>query len=546
MRIAGVVFCDFETAPAGGPSQLRTTLAGRTVLEHTLRRLLRIEGLSARCLFVRPRDAEPAAAVLQSTGLAGKIDLVPGDTGPRPRRELLTAARRWNLESWRGGLQGTSWFDEYLDPPAAGRAFNHYKPDGLLCLDGHQPALDPEIATGMLAHLHRHEAECEFVFTQAPPGLAGMILLRGALEELLEYGTPAGLLLAYRPEAAYPDPITHYSCYPLPPEIAQTSSRWTADTRRSRELLAAAFAGLGAEAGADALCLRARQAAETPGALPREVELELTTDDPLPCTRVRPRGDRVPRRQLADFAALERAARELGSCDDQLVWIGGHGDPLQHARFADVCRVLRDAGVYGLGVATPLVDLSAGHIEALFASAVDVLEVQLDAIDGATYSQVHGRDAFAIAYQHLARLDQLRRERGRPRPIIVPSLTRCASTLTSIEKFYEDAYRTMGSAIVHGYSTYSGVLPEDTLLSTTPCVRAPCRRLASRLVLLADGRAAACDQDPTARVTVGDWTRQSIREIWTGPQLAALRLAHRRLALAEIPTCGACDQWNRP
>ncbi|HPM25532.1 MAG TPA: hypothetical protein PLP66_16595, partial [Phycisphaerae bacterium] len=196
MNIVAAVFADFVTGPAGNASALLATVGGRGILARTLLRVARIEGVSARCLFVRARDGDAAAAVVRDAGVEDRIEVLPLDSSPRPRRALLTAARKWNLESWRGGLVGSSWFDEFIDPQAAALVLDHYRCDAVLCIEGHSPVLDVRIATAMVAHTQATEHEAKMVFTQAPPGLVGAVMRREALQDLLEFNIPVGLLLA--------------------------------------------------------------------------------------------------------------------------------------------------------------------------------------------------------------------------------------------------------------------------------------------------------------------------------------------------------------
>ena len=547
MKIVAAVFADFVDSAPGGPSQLRTPLAGSSILAHTLRRLARVEGVAARCLYVRPRDQAAAEEVLQEAGLVGQIELLADDPGNRARRELTQAARKWCLDAWRGTPLGITWFDEFVDPPTVARVINHYRCHAILCLDGHQPVFDPQIASAMVAHLKEHPNECRFVFTQAPPGLSGLILHRRWLEDFLELGVPFGLMLSYRPELTQRDPITHASCYHVPPEVMQTAGRFTGDTLRSRELLEQALRELGPDARAEALCAWSIQPGhDRAGPLPAEVELELTTDDPLPETQMRPRGSRVPQRTLMDLDAVARLARELAAYDDRLVFLGGHGDPLLHPQFAEVCRILRAEGVYGIAVGTPLLELTADNYEALFSYQVDVIEVYLDAHRAATYEAVHKVDGFGRVLANIQRLQRRRLEENCPRPIVVCSQTRCAATLAELEAFHDHWIQAVGSATIHGYNDYCGVLPPDTLLPTHPSLRAPCRRLGSRLMLLADGSVAQCSQDIGGLASLGRWDRGTLVDTWEGSQLAALRRAHSILELETLPLCRRCTEWFRP
>ncbi|MGD8452987.1 MAG: radical SAM protein [Phycisphaerae bacterium] len=548
MRTVAAVFADFEQTFLGGPSQLLSELGGVPILRRTLERLRQVSGLDARCLLVRPRDQAAAERALRSWELTGAIELLPLDRGVRPRQGLLRSARKWLLDGWRGSPLGTTWFDEYLDLVGVAQVLDHYECHAVLALEGHMPLLDVELCGAMVGQTSDFEGEAKMMFTQAPPGLAGVILHRDLTRELLEQDIPLGLLLTYRPEIPRGDPINQPICTHVADEVAHTAMRLTGDTRRSRELLAAAIAELGEPLDAAGVCrwLRQQSPEAACGPLPVEVELELTTDDPLPETTLRPRGSRVPRRHLQDLEAVSRLAAELAAYDDRCVVLGGHGDPLAHPDFHEVCRRLRDGGVTGLAVVTPLVALSDAHLAALAEAKVDMLQVRLDADSPETYRAVHGADHFGQVTDNVARVERMRQEQHSPQPTVACSLTRCAATLAEIERFYDRWIRATGWAVIEGYNEYCGELPADTLLPTEPPVRGPCRRLGRRLMLLADGSAVVCGQDLRGESRVGNWFSEPLSEIWAGANLGAIRRHHSELDLRDLPLCGRCREWYRP
>ena len=546
MKIVAAVFADFQTAPLGGPSQLGAPLAGQPLLVHTLRRLAHVEGLDGRYLVVQPRD-EPAARELLAAHAPAGIELLPIDSGQRPRRELLTAARVWNPSAWRGTPLGTTWFDEFVEPVEVGRVLEATGAEAALCLDGHQPLLDVPISSAMVQHMRDQTNTAKMVFTQAPPGLAGIVLSRRQIAELLELTCPLGILLSYRPELVRLDPITSDNCLHLPMPVVTAAARLTGDTRRSRELLEELIAALGPQCDATAVCRwihEHRPHEREP--LPVEIELELTTRTPLPGTTLRPAGERVPTRELSDLEAVARLAAELAAWDDRRVVLAGFGDPLLHPQFGEICGILRDAGIRALGVVTPLVELSETHIETLLTTPVDLIEVQLDAHSRETYHQLTGRDAFEQVVANVERFYTLRQQRVCPRPLVACSLTRCAATIDELDPFYDHWIRRTGLAVLRGYHRFGGALPADSLIPMTPPVRTACRRLASRLTLLADGAAVACDQDFAATQPLGDWRQQSLHEIWHGPRRADLLESHRRGCWDDHPLCARCDAWHEP
>ncbi len=539
MKIVAAMFADFQETFLGGPSQLTMSLGGRVVLAHALARLSRVAGLDGRCLVVRPSDQDAAAAALRDAGLADRIDVLPLDDGRRPRRALFRSARKWSLGSWRGALLGTTWFDEYVEPMVVARVLDQLGCDALLCVDGHQAALDPALCSRMVAYQREAGDAAPFVFTQAPPGLAGLLLGRQTTRDLVEQNWHAGLLVSYRPEVPRMDPITKPVCCRIDPVVAQCSERWLADTTTGRARLAAAFARFGEDCSAADLCGQARGAGAPADPLPTEIELELTTDDPLPRTTLRPRGERVPTRRLEEPQALRPILEALGGCDDRLVVLAGHGDPLLHPQLAEVCRLVRASGVCGLAIETSLVELPDAALEAFTTCPVDLVEVRLDANTAETYRRVHGRDAFDLVLANLQRIESARRARHSPAPLVACSLTRCAATLDDLEPFYDRWIRTFGSALIRGYNDYCGVLPADGLLACEPPVREPCRRLPERMMLLADGGAVWCHQDVAGVHRLGDWRRDPLTTLRAAvPAAESIPPDH--------PLCSRCHEWYRP
>ncbi len=542
MQVVAAVFADFEHNWLGGPARLEQPLLGRGVLAHTLRRLARVGGIDRRLLVIQPRDAARAAQALADCPAADMPELLSVDDGARPRRALIAAARKWNLHAWRGSPQATTFFDEFVDPLAVGRVLDATRADAALILDAHHAAFDPLLATALVEHYRLQVSETRFSFTQAPPGLAGIVLSRAFVRELLEEQSIVGLRFAYRPEAPRSDPITKAGCLRVPREVSQTPARFCADLAASTATLERALADCGVDADAATLC--AWQRAASPDPLPRLVEIELTTRDPLPESRLRPRGARVKARELCDLAALERVARELAAFDDRLVVVGGHGDPLQCAQLPQALAILRRAGVCGIAVRTPLVDLSDEHLEALFAQRVDLIEVQLDANSAAPYAAVHGADAFERVLGNVRRIEALRVERRAACPIPVCSLIRHSATLPELEGFYDRWTAAHGWAVVRGFATFGGALPEDTLRVLSPPTRTACRRVAQGLTLLADGAATVCDQDLNAVQSLGDWRSSKVRELWSGTARNDICNAHAAGEWRRLAACAECDGWH--
>ncbi len=545
MKIALAVIANFAERPVGGPSMLTEPLAGTATLIHTLRRTAQCTSVDTHLLVVDERAADTARGLMDAIDHE-RFTLYTHAPIVQKRLALVRAARKWNLHSWRGGHYGFTWYDEYIAPGLLRQVCQDAGVDAVLAVDGHQPLVDPAILDDMVRQQRRH-TDAGFTFTAAPPGLSGLLLRRELLDELATDNMPLGFLLTYRPERPSTDPLIHPTCLHVDPRISATGERFVADTHTARSCLEQAIDALGQDVSAGALCQWARSTyAERPASLPFEIELELTTADPLPATRLSPRGKRTAERAITDLGVVERLLTDFANDDDRLLVLAGFGEPLLSPLFPDVCRLAREVGVFGIAVETTLLEAPPIAIDALFEYAVDTLFVRLDAHSAETYEALHGAPRLHEALAAIDAIAQRRNAEQRAAPLLVPGFTKCGANLPEMEAFYDDWIRRCGSAVIRGYNDYCGVLPTDTLLYTTPPTRVACRRLPNRLMLLADGAVAQCGQDVNGKHALGNWFTQSLDEVWNAAPRQSLLALHTTGEWATVPLCANCQEWHRP
>jgi spiro-SPASM protein len=552
MKIVAVIEADLIETPLGTRSRLADELGGLTVLGRTVARVGEVEGIT-ECYVLCPGDQyDRCCAILRGSGAIVKRH----EAGAPPWRGLTQSARKWSLDGWRGGIGGTSSFDSYTDCRLISGLLKSIEADAALSIPPAAPLLDPTLADGMIDHFESDENGGRVCFSQAPPGLSGIILHKQLVHELAEKGIPVGWIFSYKPDEPQKDSIFLSSCFPIPRELRHSSGRLIADTDRStetiRDLLDENNDLRGETIGR---WLTERQRSYV-GSLPREVEIELTTDDPYPNTILRPRGDRVDRRGPIDLGVVERVVAELGSRDDSLIVLGGFGDPLCHPDFMRVLRTLRpqvrhSRGVYGLAVRTCGADLTPAVIEGLIETRVDVLSVCLDAWTAPTHLKVNdpegrGCPDFSGILQRIDHLEEVRKARGSTRPIVVPEMTKAKENVHELDAFYDGWLRKLGAVSIVGYGHFSGQLEDRSVIPMSPPARFACRRIQDRCMILADGRVVLCDQDCAGSVELGNLSATSLGEIWLGEKMSSIRAQHQSGRFEVTTLCAACDEWHRP
>ncbi len=544
MKVIAAIEADLDQSPLGTTARLSDDLAGRTVLRRTVDRVRRCRQLASVHVITSPEQRDRVAGLLD--GVDAAIETQP--YGPPVWQERVRRARKWALASWRGGIGGLCAFDESIHCGVLGALGQRERADAVASIPAAAVLLDPDLLDAMIEHFDSLVGDYRVVFSQAPPGLSGVLGRPALLDELYQAGHPPGAVLAYIPDNPQLDFTTRPCCYAVPNAVLETPARYLADTDRGIELLTELLTAENEDdLTAERICrFVADRRADYLDRLPREVEIELTTNDQLSETTLRPRGRRVPSRGPIAVDLFAKAAEELTGYDDALLVLGGFGEPLLHPGLPQILAACRRAGVFGLTVRTNGLDMQGDVIDLLIEHDVDVVNVTIDAHSAETYRALHNADGFDQVVANVEVLRARIAERQCAGPLIVPEMTKLRATLPEQEAFFDEWVRRVGWANVISPSHYAGELPDQSVMNMAPPHRSRCARLWSRLMILADGTAVTCDQDFAARQPVGDLATESVESIWTGPKLAAIRAAHKDANLADHPLCPACDEWHRP
>ena len=461
-----------------------------------------------------------------------------------PALEGITAARNWS-DGWRGGLLATCDFDLGFHAPWVKEIATELSSDGVVLVDPSAGLVDPDLIDQIIEHATEHE-NVQICFTQAAPGLAGVVLKPPLIDQLAAARTHPGKLLAYLPDQPVRDPIGGDGCVPVSARIARTTRSFKLDSDRQVARVAEASISLNGElitSGAEALLHRLSWSSE-PDPLPREIVVELTArrDSKPVFSPVRAHEiDRAPISVELAGALFEQVAQ----ADDARVTLAGVGDPLLHPEIIPIIDAARRAGVRAIHVETDLLATDAAIIDQLVDSHIDVVSVHLPALSQQTYRDVMGVEGYATALENIRRFVTRRHQSGRGVPLLVPVFTKLRPNFGEMEAWYDQWLKALGCAVITGPSDFAGLIPDVGVADMSPPVRRACARLASRLTVLSDGRAVSCEQDVLGRQVVGDLTHESLAHAWNNG-MRRLREAHGCVQFAADPVCAGCREWHRP
>jgi radical SAM protein with 4Fe4S-binding SPASM domain len=569
-KVIAAVVCDFDRAAIGTRSRLCDPIANKPLLAHVLDRLLAVEGLAEIALLVPPSQHEIAQPFLTDPRLH-LLELIPR---PAAIDRRIRIGRAWNLHAWRGGAGQFTCFDEEYHPAAIGHACTHFKAEHVLTLHSHSLFLDIEMTAALLQHhLHKNN-EMRVTYTPAAPGLSGMVLRANILHEMADHHVMPWQLLAYDPATPNPDTLIREACMQVDPALSKIPNRFCADTDRSFAFARDICEGTDkvtrrqgdkvnespltlspchpvtlssidlAQAAARTIATGVRDFTRIP-THPRELEIELTPHRLTAPPGSVPADIRAARTPL-DAAHWERFFAAQNFPDDLLLTFAGDGDA---ALYPDLCRVLRAARK-----ARPLsicvqTDLAADNLDTLLAAIaenlIDVLTIPMFGHTRDTYNAVSRTTLHDTVMANFKTLAAATSAAGGI-PLVIPRLLKVRATIPELEPFFDTWVHQAGWAVLESPTDRAGAIPFEAVVDMGPSKRRPCRRLWDRLLLRADGTAAACDQDLHDHLKLGDIHAHTLPQLWNGTHFTTLRQQHADGHTATLTPCTTCREWHRP
>ncbi len=471
-RVAAMVLVDHEVSGLGLPRDLDAPfVGGESALRLTLRRLLDARGLDEIVLLSTqpPRTREALGGLLDDARVV--IEACDAEI-VRDRLRAVGAGRMWSPESWRGGIGGLLAADEAFEPSAANRVMNARGIDAAVFVGADWALVDPAMTNAVVERYRSAPESWRVAFTQAPPGMCGVLVDRRAVGSLDTARDRAGslatigALLGYLPIAPQADPIAKAMCVQVPPTVRNLCVRAIPDTPTRAAELRTALAPLGTawlNADADTITgALGSLVSQTPSG-PRDVTLELCTGRLLAGVWGESRrGSPGPvEREMLPLPAVHALLAELaGVRTDVVLTLDGVGDPLMSPRALDVVRIAREVGVAGVHVRTDLVRPALegeAAIDALFDAGADVISIDLLATSAQSYRALTGSDAFEKVHAGVRRLIERRDAgacvSGMPMPWIVPRITRCDASAGEVQAFHDMWIMACGASVIDPTAT---------------------------------------------------------------------------------------------
>ena len=441
-----VIWADIVNAPLGQKSKLLCELAGKTVLRRTLERVSQSKRASSTIVYCQPEQIEQIKPLINDLN----VDLKAIDFNMPGWWRGLQSARKWAMSCWRGGLLGACAFDEDILSHVLYEIAKAMKVEAVMVVPAHACLIDPEIIDRQIEQYIEHKDEWKFNFTQAPPGLSGVILHIDVLDQLRKASKLAGQVVSYHPSSARPDIIGKPCNTPIDAAIIKTPVRFLCDTYRSLKLASELAERIDlTNASAEQITQITKSVLmEVVNEYPKDIELEIYAGWPWPKGLRQAPKDNSGAKDVTQ--EIEKIGDIVKSVDDLTVFIGGNGDPINHPQLEQIIGQLKQAGVFGIGLHTAAV-CEKEMMEKLAQLDIDVINILIDVPDPQLYNKIMGIDAYQKVMDNIETLSETLRSLRKPIPLIIPEMIKTEQTLELMDEFYDSWFRRVGWAIIRQY-----------------------------------------------------------------------------------------------
>jgi pyruvate-formate lyase-activating enzyme len=228
------------------------------------------------------------------------------------------------------------------------------------------------------------------------------------------------------------------------------------------------------------------------------------------------------------------------------------GEPLLHPQLPEMVRLARQAEVAdSIELTTNGSLLKPAAISALLAAGLDVLKVSVEHVNDGVYRTLSNRKiGYEDIRQNVSTLFSEKRATGNSIHVhvkIIDTGLSDADKATFVEDFapLSDSWNI---ECTHGWSRTEiqdfalGIASHTAQDGITPRKkRLVCPEPFAKLAINFNGAASVCCADWSHGTVVGDASRETVGEIWSGEKLAALRISHLSGQRGAIPACATCD-----
>lgn len=274
---------------------------------------------------------------------------------------------------------------------------------------------------------------------------------------------------------------------------------------------------------------------------PLHVDIEVTDACNLRCSMCVHGTQGVPDAGFIESGLAYKAIDECGRLGVYSVKFNFRGEPLLHPQLVDFVRRAKEAGIIEVQFNTNGLPTDAKKIESLIRAGLDRIIFSVDGATKESYERIRKGATFEKLVENIRLFIALKKKLRHTRPFIRVQMVVDDGNRHEVNRFIafwkhegvdniaviekQDRSKTSGNPLRQGRE---------------PVGRGFCEQPWQRLNINRDGKVLICCGDWNRKTVVGDFSVQTIAELWRGEKFQDCRSKIRKGRLDDIPACSSC------
>ena len=182
--------------------------------------------------------------------------------------------------------------------------------------------------------------------------------------------------------------------------------------------------------------------------------------------------------------------------------------------------------------------LNEEKTEELLKSGLDEVNFSVDSHKKETYEKIRKGLNFDLVISNISYLVERRNQLGLNKPrikVVFVKQKENEAELEEYKKFWKDKVDKIILSFDDNRNYTSEFFNKHKKIKPFPC-----NKLWAEMNVISSGKVALCCVDYDAKEVIGDFNKQSLKEIWNSEKFRQIKEKHLAYKADEIPICGSC------
>ena len=243
--------------------------------------------------------------------------------------------------------------------------------------------------------------------------------------------------------------------------------------------------------------------------------------------------------RMIDLGLVRKVVDEAAANGVYSIKFTWRGEPALHAGLVEMVRYCKSRGVPEVQFTTNGTPYTERKIRDLIEAGLDRIIFSLDGASKETVEKIRVGLDYDRTVETIRAFHRLRSETGRVKPFIRIQMVRMEQNKDEVEEFIR-TWTPYADDIRFADVTDRGQGGHLAVGDQVAVGRRRCPQPWQRMVVAPTGEVLPCCADWRKEWVIGDARSQSLKEIWHGPKMEAMRQVQREMQLDQVSPCRTC------